>query len=374
MDWLTLFGFGALVYLYGGYTLVLSLLAYLQKTAVTVANDEHLLPLVTVLITVFNEAKGIESRIQNVLDCEYPADRLEILVASDGSNDGTDDLVTAIADKRVCLFRPIDRRGKTDTQNQAIALATGEIVIFTDAETSFDTQFIKELVQPFSDPVVGGVDGHLLFITDPASGVSQSQGFYWRQELQIRTLESRLGILAVASGACMAVRRSIFRPMLATVGEDCLIPLDVVDQGYKMIHATKALAFDKMEHETSKEFRTRVRMTLRNWQGTWSYPQLLNPLKNYNIAWALWSHKVLRWLSPFFLLLWCLGSIALISAFESQSFLGIPGAVFILATFAGALKLPLPGAAVAYSFCLANVGFMVGVIKAIAGTKVVAYK
>jgi len=367
-------GFFALAYLYSGYVAFLKILVNFHHSSKVGANTNSAVPSVTLLITVFNEAKGIEARIQNVLACEYLQGKLEILIASDGSTDGTDDIVRGLADSRVSLFRPVERKGKTDTQNQAIATAVGEIIIFTDADTQFDPLFLKEVARVFNDPQVGGVDGHLLFLTETEDGVSRSQGFYWRQELQIRQLESELGIMAVASGACMAIRRSLFRPMQATVGEDCLIPLDVVDQGFRMVHADNALAFDRMEHDPKKEFRTRVRMTLRNWQGTWSYPHLLNPLRHPHIAFALWSHKILRWLSPLFLLMWLIGSVVVIQ----QGYLGmlaaLPGMLFMVAALLGALRLPVPGVSLAYSFCLANAGFLVGVIRGILGSKVAVYK
>lgn len=368
------FAFSMLVYLYGGYWFFLKLLKHWQKFGDDDSCGEEFYPKLTILITVFNEAKNIEGRIRNVLACEYPADKLEILLASDGSTDGTDAIVAGMEDARIRLFRPAERKGKTDTQNQAIATATGEIVVFTDAETKFDAIFLQEIARPFNDSHVGGVDGHLLFLTETADGVSRSQVFYWRQELQIRELESKLGILAVASGACMAIRRSLFRPMLATVGEDCLIPLNVVDQGYRMVHAEKAIAYDRMEHDPKKEFRTRVRMTLRNWQGTWSYPHLLNPFSHPGYAFSLWSHKVLRWLSPIFLLMWLVGSLILLIEEPLVFWVGLPAAGFLLLALLGALRVRLPGASMAYSFSLANAGFAAGVAKAIIGGKILSYK
>lgn len=374
MTALALFGLGMLAYLYGGYVLILKLIAHMRSGNATDARPDAAMPCLTVLVTVFNEAGKIRDRIRNIQLCDYPNDNVEILVASDGSSDGTDAIVAELAaeDSRIRLFRPTERKGKTDTQNQAIATAKGEVILFTDADTRFDTDFLREMAKEFADPQVGGADGHLLFLTESADGISRSQGFYWRQELQIRQLESRLGILAVASGACMAIRRELFRPMQATVGEDCLIPLDVVAQGFRMVHVSTALAFDRMEHAPEKEFRTRVRMTLRNWQGTWSYPRLLNPFRNPGIAFALWSHKVLRWLSPVFLLMWLAASLFML--LEQASPIGLPGAIFLLAALAGAIRLPLPGVAAAYSFCLANAGFLVGVAKAVLGTRITAYR
>ena len=368
-----------LVYLYGGYALLLQILTWFKiGSPVEKEAEDVFFPKLTVLLTVYNEEDKIEARINNILACEYPRDKVQVLVASDGSTDMTDKLVLGMEDERVMLFRPKERKGKTDTQNQAIKLAFGDILVFTDAGTWFDTRFLKEIVRPFSDPLVGGVDGHLKFIAHGSSGVSQSQGFYWSQELLIRKLESCLGMLAVASGACMAMRTTLFQPMVETVGEDCLVPLDIVSQGYFMVHADKALAFDRMEHDSLSEFRTRVRMTLRNWQGTWLYPQLLNPFKNPRVAFSLWSHKVLRWLSPCFLILWLLAGISIYWSSSSFYWLGVFPLIFMFLALLGVISnyfnQSIPVASGVYSFCLANAGFLVGVIKAVIGKKVTSYR
>lgn len=363
-----------LAYIYGGYRLWLKCMAALwRQYDACEASEAHSFPSVTVLVTVYNEADRIKTRIENILQCRYPESNLEILVASDGSTDATDDSVTMMDDPRVRLFRPEQRRGKTDTQNQAIRQATGDIIVFTDADTRFDNDFLVEVVAPFANLSVGGVDGHLLFITDQSSGISQSQGFYWKQELDIRKLESQLGILAVASGACMAIRRSLFRPIQATVGEDCVAPLDVVMQGYRMVHADKAIAFDEMEHETVKEFRTRTRMTLRNWQGTWNYPQLLNPFIHPGIAFSLWSHKILRWLSPFFLIIITVGAFPLAINSDHRSAIALLIGAFYLAGLLGWMSelrgWRIPLVRTVFSFLVANTGFFIGVITAVFSNK-----
>ncbi|RMG35865.1 MAG: glycosyltransferase [Methanobacteriota archaeon] len=380
MELLLIFSFTMLFYVYGGYLVLLRVLApFMQDRESSEAEDRMEYPFVTVLITVFNEVEKIEGRIENVLECEYPESRLEILVASDGSTDGTDAKVLSFGDTRVRLFRPDQREGKSDTQNQAIGHALGEIIVFTDADTRFDKQFLVEIVRPFRDPQVGGGDGHLLFETAQDSDISQSQSIYWKQELEIRILESRMKMLAVASGACLAVRRFLFRPIPPFVGEDCVIPLDVVSQGYRMVHVEKAVAYDWMDHSSAGEFSTRVRMTLRNWQGTWLYPGLLNPLRNPRIAFALWSHKLLRWLSPVFLLLWLGSSFAVIVSGDGMfRYLGLPGVIFTLLGVIGALAnyagKSVRIASAIYSFFLANSGFFVGVFRALLGGKIVAYR
>ena len=379
---LSWFGLLMLVYLYGGYVKLLQGLAMIMKCDTKEDSKEVELsdawPAVTVLITAYNEGEKITKRIENVLSCWYPYSLLEVLVASDGSTDTTDEQVTAIGDERVRLFRPNHRVGKTDTQNKAVAEARGEIIVFTDADTVFAPDFLVAIVRPFRDLQVGGVDGNLLFVTEPGA-ISRSQGFYWAQELKIRTLESCLGWLAVGSGACLAIRKSLFRPMVATVGEDCLIPLDVVRQGHQMVHACEAIAYDCMPSDPRCEFRTRVRMTLRNWQGTWMYPDLLNPLRHPGIAFALWSHKVLRWLSPVFLLLWLgTGLVVLPYGIEIAALPSWFALVFIIAAVLGGVSqmihYPIPKVGMIYSFCLANAGLLVGVLLALSGSRITTYR
>jgi cellulose synthase/poly-beta-1,6-N-acetylglucosamine synthase-like glycosyltransferase len=366
-----------LYYIYDGYLRLLRLLPAFHHSENS-SNTYDISPKVTVLVTVFNAEGVISDRIRNILDSDYQADKIEIIVASDGSDDRTDEIINTFGGERVRLFRPNKRIGKTDTQNRAIAWAKGEIVIFTDADTRFERTFLRRITSPFSDPQVGGVDGHLFFIKEERSGISKSQGFYWDYELKLRQLESRIGILAVASGACLAIRRDLFHPMGAEYGEDCIVPLDIVLQGYKIIHASDAIAFDQMEHKTEKEFQTRVRMTIRNLQGTFSKGLLLNPLRAPGYALALWSHKILRWFSPIFLILLTISSIYLIDRsnfFYFSSFLML---FFYASAFLGWIaerrgwRIPL--ANLVFSFVLANLGFLVGIIKAICGHRITAYR
>jgi len=377
---LVLFGLSmfCLYYIYDGYLRVLQLAARLAP-----ACDEGRAcsdpPPLTVLLTVCNEAAEIAERIRNILDTDYPKEKLQILVASDGSSDGTDEIVAGMANECVQLFRPDARLGKTETQNRAMLHATGAIVVFTDAGTRFQRDFLPCVAAPFAAPDVGAVNGHLLFLQDFESGIAASQGYYWSYELRLRQLESVLGILAVSSGACVAIRKSLFCPMSPSVGEDCVLPLDVAMQGYRVVHARDAIAMDRMDRDSKGEFRTRVRMTLRNWQGTWAYPSLLDPFRHPGYAFALWSHKILRWLSPFLLLMavLCALSGAALGMTSMQVALGAMIAVKLAALigwFCDRKAIRISGAAIAYSFFLANAGFFVGVVKAVRGVRITGYR
>jgi glycosyltransferase involved in cell wall biosynthesis len=331
-------------------------------------------PSVTILLTVHDEASNIERRLRNLFEQDYPPSRVEILVASDGSTDATNDIVRGYAG-RVRLL-PTARLGKSGAQNLAVREAQGDIVVLTDAEASFDPGCVRALVAPFADPSVGCTTAHLRFL-DRSDNITRSQGLYWRYELKVRRLESELGILAVASGQAMAFRRRLFRELPTFVGDDCLIPLHVREQRYRVVQCEDALAYDFMEHEDGREFRSRVRMTLRNWVGTWMTPALLNPLRHPGIAFGLWSHKLLRWLGAVALLVMVVAALVM-AALRVEPVIAVGFGLFLAAGLAGfaasraSRTLPIAGSI--YSFLLANAGFLGGLAKAMRGQRIVAYR
>jgi cellulose synthase/poly-beta-1,6-N-acetylglucosamine synthase-like glycosyltransferase len=237
---------------------------------------------------------------------------------------------------------------------------------------------LRRIVAPFSEPKIGGVDGHLFFVINKKSGIATSQNCYWNYELRLRQLETKLGLLAVASGACMAIRKELFRKMDSAYGEDCIIPLDIVMQGYKMVHVSDAIAYDQQAPDSQRAFKNRVRMTLRNFQGTLSRKSILNPFRFPGYAFALWSHKIFRWLSPIFLIMLTVSSFLLMNASKGHVFTSISLTIFYIIGFGGWLadryQWPLPVVKKVYSFLLANLGFLVGLFRAILGHRITRYK
>jgi cellulose synthase/poly-beta-1,6-N-acetylglucosamine synthase-like glycosyltransferase len=373
--WLSAFW---LYYVYDGYLRLLRLMVRFIAPRKNVRADQTQLT-VTILLTVFNEKDKIIKRLDNIFDTDFPVERLQVIVASDGSTDSTDRLVKYYNHPRVCLIRPLKRRGKTDTQNQAIATASGDILIFTDADTIFDRSFIANIVAEFEDPRVGGADGRCIIMRNDESGISRSQVDYWSRELCMRELEGQMGILAVGSGACLAIKRILFQPMSELYGEDCILPLHVVSQGYRFVHASSAIAYDTWPCDIKGELKSRIRTTLRNWQGTWSRPELLNPIRNPGIAFSLWSHKLLRWLSPLALICMTISSL-LLALQDRQMFLFISTGLglFYLSGVVGwwaewrGRHLPLVTRI--YSFLLANTGFLIGLWRSALGHAVTTYR
>lgn len=385
MAWIALAASTAVLYwIYDGYGRFLQVTLALRKLMSQrfeseVSCSEPEWPDMTVLLTVHNEAEVVTARIENILRCEYPADRLRILIASDGSTDNTNGLVRAFDDERVQLFES-PGLGKTGTQNEALKKVNSDIVVFTDADIVFDPQFLTRVAIRFRDSKVGAVDGRLQYSRDTADPTNADQGRYWNYEMKVRLLESQLGWLAVVAGACFAVRRELLQQMDPSIGEDCIVPLDVVQQGHLVVHEPAALAYDEFEEGTGITLRRRIRQTLRNWQGTWSRPGLLNPFRHPWYSLALWSHKLLRWLSPVFLLAalfsscWLLvtvpGAFSVVAALPYLALFCMAG----LGWLAARRGRRIPGTGFAFSFLLANTAFLVGVTRATIGSRIHSYR
>ena len=382
---ITLISTAILYWIYDGYGRALFLINGIRtalRGPTTLAAEQAAgveLPSITVLLTVHNEAAVIRTRIENILHCEYPSSLLSVVVASDGSTDDTNAIIRSFRDRGVILHES-PGLGKTATQNTAIKAIVSDVIVFTDADVTFDRQFLNIIASKFQDPTVGAVDGRQLYSSQPTLDVQACQGYYWNYELRLRYLESQLGILAVVAGACFALRRSLFLPMDPAIGEDCIVPLDVVAQGFRVVHEPTARAWVRMDDDTDMTSRRRIRMTLRNWQGTWTRSELLNPFRSPGYAFALWSHKLLRWLSPVFLASATLASAVLLATQPSfiTAVAFMPFAMlFALAAFgrfALHRSIRIPGAGTAYSFVLANTAFLIGVWRAITGHQIRAYR
>ncbi len=367
---------GLVIYVWVGYPLLLFVLASIFSRTHRWP-EQSADPFISIIIPVHNEEQKIALKLVDCLELLYPQDRLEILVASDGSTDRTEEIVLGfmIRDSRIRWLQSDSRVGKSGVQNLAARHARGDLLFFTDANTAVPPGVLRTMVAHLADPEVGLSTAAVLF-GHAKDAVEKGQGFYWRYELFLRGAESDLGILATGSGQALLVRRELFRPLPACYGDDCIMPLDVRSQGYKVIQEREANVFDAMPHSIEGELRARIRMTARNWTGTLSRPAVLNPLRFPLTALGLLSHKLLRWLTPFFMA----------AVFVSNTLLALRGqfillwslqAVFYLSALVGwelaRKERPASVFGYSFSFCLANVGFLFGMVKAFRNQKIVTY-
>jgi len=355
-------------YSFFGYRYLLKIL-YLFSDKIGLVWDHDFTPELSIIIAAYNEENNISLRLENILKSNYPMDKVSIIIASDGSNDLTNEIISRFSSKytNIFLVSSNTRLGKSGIQNKAIDFATTDIVVFTDAASRFDVDFLKNISTPFSNESIGGVGGSLLFKSPSSSHLNNSKTAYWDYELQLRSLESSLGILAFTSGACMAVRKSLIPILPDHVGDDCIIPLEVAKNKKLWVHQPCAVAFDEMSIGNKNELKDRIRMTSRNWTGTLMYSDLLNPFKNPSYAFSIFSHKILRWLSPFFLLISTMLSVFLYND-GIHFFLYIFSSFFlcgILGYFSNKMNVNFFFTSSIFSFLLANVGFLVGVSKAL---------
>lgn len=358
-----------------GYPL---LLAFFRSILRQQHNCGERVPLFTIILAAYNEEKRIAAKLENCLALEYPHDHVEIIVASDGSTDETERIVQEFSDRdsRVRLIRSSGRAGKSGVQNLAVENALGEILLFTDAETVASPDLLTRVAQHFADGRVGMV-APVVHFGRLGTSVSEGQGAYWRFELFLRQLESDLGILATCSGSAFGIRRELFRPIPRQFGDDCVVPLDIRLQGFRIVQDPQIVVYDEMPHSIDGELRARVRMTARNLAGIFSRPQALNPLRFPATALGLVSHKFLRWLTPVFLGLMYIASCTL--AFEHRFLLFFSlQTCFYTAALVGWRRSQARSCGrifgYPFAFCLANVGFLLGLVRWLRRQHVVAYK
>ena len=282
-------------YIYIGYPIMVWALAKAVPRDTDKADVE---PRVTVLIAAFNEAREIERTVKNKLEQDYPAERLDVIVISDGSTDGTDAIVRQIAASaggRLRLLRQEPRQGKTMALNSAVPEAAGEIVVFSDANSIYARDAVRQLVRSFADPSVGYVTGQMVYTNPDGSGVGEGSGAYMRYENMLRVLETRLNSVVGVDGGIDAVRRALYVPMRADQLPDFVLPLNVVEQGRRAVYEPAAKVYEAALGAAGAEFRMRVRVSLRALWALLDKRSLLNPLRRPLYAWQLVSHKVLRY-------------------------------------------------------------------------------
>lgn len=361
-----------LAYTWIGYPAFLWLLALARRRARPSTEPESW-PLVTLLIAVHNGEKHIKRKLENSLALEYPRELLQILVASDGSNDGTEEIVRQYAPHGVELVAIYPQEGKTGAQNRALAHCRGEVIVYSNVQTMLHHDCLRLLARHFTDPRVGGVAPQLIWENLDASDIAHSGGFYWRYEQFLWQLESRLRLLAWAPGACMAIRRSLVKPMPDTYGEDVVLPLWAAADGRPFVYEPAAIVSQPRIASAPAEYRARQRMTLRSFNATFFAWPLKNYLKSPGITWAVLSHKVLRWLTPYFMAVALLSNLALIPHLAFSITLAAQLAFYLVAASGWAAirrGWRVPGAGAAFSFLVANTAFASGVWLALLGKEI----
>ena len=351
----------AVVWCYIGYPLYVALEARFRPRPVRVAENAPS-PSAVVVVAVRNEATLIATRIENLLGQDYPPDRLGVLVVCNGTTDGTDLIVEAIArdDNRVRVARSAAQAGKAGALNCGMAASPdAEIIVFADARQAFAPDAVRQLVAPFSDPSVGAVTGRLVVERAPRAAV-EGMRMYWGLESRLRAWESRSGSVVGATGAIYAVRRALAATIPPSlILDDVYLPLTIAMQGKRIVMAENALAFDRAAADEAVEFRRKRRTMVGNIQLLTTTPGILSPTRNPLFARYV-SHKLMRLLTPF-----CLVAMLVLSGLLAGPFYGslffAQLAVYALGT--AGLFVRLPRLSFASAFVLIHVAIFAAVYR-----------
>lgn len=310
-----------ILYVYIGYPVIIMVVALIRRQEVRKGNW---VPEISILIAAFNESENIQKTIQNKLKLNYPAEKLEIIVISDGSTDGTDEIVRSFENDNVKLIRQEPRAGKTSALNMAATIAKGEIIVFSDANSIYETNALKQLVINFADPEVGYVTGKMIYVDEDGSTVGQGCSAYMKYENMLRKYETLVGTVIGVDGGIDAVRKELYQKMENDQLPDFVLPLKVIEKGYRVVYEPNALLKEDALKKPSDEYKMRVRVSLR---ALWALYDMRNLLafKSGKIltTWQLWSHKVIRYSCFIFIIL----------AFFSNIYLLSEGFIYILAFF-----------------------------------------
>jgi cellulose synthase/poly-beta-1,6-N-acetylglucosamine synthase-like glycosyltransferase len=266
-------------------------------------------PSVTIVISVYNEAQVIRAKLQNALDLIYPPGLLEVIVSSDGSTDRTADIAREIHDPRVVL-KCFERMGKTECLNRVVPQAKGDIVLFTDANAIFPPELLLHVAANLADPEVGLVTGWTRYIK-PGGG-EELTGLYAKLERETKCWESRVSSCVGADGAVFAIRKALYQPLAVDDINDFIIPLNVVEQGRRVVLDPAVFCHEEAADSDQKAFRRQVRITTRTLWALRRKREYLNFRRQGIFAFFLLSHKVLRLLAPIFFLLALLLNIVLL--------------------------------------------------------------
>ncbi len=355
---------GTVVYVYFGYPLLLWLLPFFFRTSF---ETESIEPSVSLLVAAYNEAAVIGAKIENALALDYPAQQLEIVVASDGSTDGTAQVVRSFTEgKAACRVSLLDfpkNRGKVSTLNDAVPHLTGEIVAFSDASSMLGRDALRQLVKYFADPRVGGVSGVYRVLKKDQSRLGLQEDFYWKYETFLKVQEAKLGGFTGAHGSLYSIRRALYPfPTNDTINDDFIIPMRIHHRGYRIAYEPAAVAYEEA-HEM-EGFARRVRITAGNIEQLQEVKSLLWPPQPISLF-CLLSHKAGRLLVPLAMVLLAVLSIMLWRDPVYRWFLWGQVLFYGLAAL-GALTRLRPGfLRLPYYFCMINSAFFAWIYHAL---------
>jgi cellulose synthase/poly-beta-1,6-N-acetylglucosamine synthase-like glycosyltransferase len=364
----------AIVYVYGGYPLLLLLLGSLHHGGRRPRPAR--LPRVSLIISAYNEEDVIREKIINSLALDYPRERIEIIVASDGSTDGTTAIAAEYAADGVRVLEFAGRRGKNATLNDVVLQARGDVIVFTDANGKYQRDALAKLVRHFADPEVGCVCGELLYLSADDNLVARGYNVYWRYDQRLKRLESGLGCLLGANGSIFAIRRELYRHLPGQVSNDMVLPIQIAARGYGVVYDPEAVSREAGSQDAPEELGRRSRIVGRGILGVRAVlPDVLRGGRVL-LLWELLSRKFLRYCTPFFLATLALSNLFLLRGAYRWA-LAAQGAFYAAALLAFGLRrlgVHVRGLSMPLYFVLGNVAAAMGWWKVLTGRELTKWE
>jgi cellulose synthase/poly-beta-1,6-N-acetylglucosamine synthase-like glycosyltransferase len=323
-----------LLYAYAGYPLLLWVLGRLKRAPAAPVVADEAWPLVSIAIAAYNEEAQIRELIKSLLAIDYPRDRLQVLITSDGSTDATDDIIREYEEQGIELLRMPERGGKTKAENAASELLRGEIVVNTDASTRILPDSLKPLIAAMTDATVGVASGRDVSVGSFDNEANHGEAGYVGYEMAVRDLETRVSGIIGASGCFYAIRRDLHQvPVPGSLSRDFASALKAEEFGYRAVSVPAALCLVPRGQSLKKEYKRKVRTIARGMRTLWYKRKLMNPFAHPVFAWMLLSHKIARWALPW----------AALAALLALAVLA-PSVLWARVLFAGGLVILLLGA------------------------------
>ncbi len=368
-----------IIYAYFGYPVLITLLSLIVNNKVKKGDIET--P-VTLLITAFNEERDIAAKLENSLALDYPKDKFEIIVASDGSTDATDDIVKKYATNDagipVILHRVEGRVGKTATQNSALKVCKGEIVVFSDAASFYDSKAIRAIARNYVDPDVGAVSGMYTYENKDGVSTGLATMLFWNLENFIKSRQTRIRTITGCCGCIYSVRKSLYTDLPPTIISDLVEPLMILQKGYRIVFEPDARALEETAGKSDDEFKMRIRVIVRGMTGMLYARKLYNPVKFPFVSFQLISHKLMRWLVPVFCIIAFMSNAVLSFSFPLYALIFLGQILFYFFALIGVFLekkgvhrkmfyLPM-------YFCIVNIAALVSMFKVFKGENIVTWQ
>jgi len=358
---------GLIIYTYLGYPVLLSLISLFIKKPIK--KSSKYLPTVSLIITAYNEEKSIKKKIENSLSLDYPKEKIEIIIASDGSTDKTNQIIKKYKQIR---FLDLKRMGKNNALNQTFKIANNEILVFSDANSILKKDAIKRLIRNFYDSKVGGVCGKLKYI-NPVNNLNKADHLYWKYENFLKDKESKINSLVTVNGSFFAIRKKIFKKLFPDSAADLELPFEIFEQNLRTIFEPSAITFEEINSDMKKEFYRKRRTTSRTLRSIFLFKKYLNPFKYKFFSIQLISHKLLRFFVPIFLIGIFITNLTLINLFLYQIMLYLQLVFYTLALFAPIKKTKAKLFSIPFYFCFVNIILFISLIRAIIGEKIITW-